>query len=110
MRKEKKNKGKFLLYLLFFILFFVACDDHKNPAKRYGDTAVDTYQNVKKFGAEVSLQRLQESIKAFNAVNGRYPKDIEELENFSGIKLGNDRYQYDPSTGVINYRTDNSKE
>lgn len=104
------KKLKISLIVLYLILAFVSCSDSKSPAKKSGDTVIDTYQNVKKFGSEVNLQRLQESIKAFYAVNGRYPEDIEELENFSGIKLGNDRYYYDPSTGAINYRADNSKE
>lgn len=100
---------KISVILTCLALAFVSCGDNKSPAKKSGDTVIDVYQNVDKFGNKINLQQLQESIRAFYAANERYPADIGELENFSGIELDNDRYHYDPSTGVIKYRNDDSK-
>lgn len=100
---------KISVILIYLILAFVSCGESKNPAKRSGDTVIDVYQNVDKFSNKINLQQLQESIRVFHAANGRYPADIGELENFSGIKLDNDKYHYDPSAGIIKYKNDDGK-
>lgn len=87
-----------LLFLVCCILVFTSC---KNPVEKYGDTVIKTYKGTQQFGKEVSLKQLQESIKAFHATHGRYPKDLGEISDFTGLTLDDDKYDYDPSTGVI---------
>jgi hypothetical protein len=101
---------KISLITIYIIVGMISCSDSKSPAKKSEDTLIDVYQNVDKFGNKINLQQLQESIRAFHAANERYPADMEELENFSGIKLDDDKYYYDPSTGVIKYRNNDSKK
>ncbi|MEW6001382.1 MAG: hypothetical protein AB1638_01835 [Nitrospirota bacterium] len=74
----------------------------RNPVEEYEDTVIKTYKNVKKSSIEINLKQLRDSLKAFHEINGRYPKDLKELSDFSGIKLEEDRYDYDPGNGTIN--------
>jgi hypothetical protein len=87
-----------LLFLVCCIFVFASC---KNPVEEYGDTVIKTYKGTQQFGNEITLTQLQESIKAFNAAHSRYPKDLEEISDFTGLTLGDGKYDYDPSTGVI---------
>ena len=99
MMKQFCNVKKLLFFFLVsFILAFTSC---KNPVEEYGDTVIKTYKGTQQFGKQINLKQLQESIKAFYAANGRYPKDLEEISDFAGIKLDVDKYDYDPSTGII---------
>ena len=98
MEKILKVKLPLLLFLVCFTFTFASC---KNPVEEYGDTVIKTYKGTQQFGKEVELKQLQESIKAFNAAHSRYPKDLEEISDFTGITLDDGKYDYDPSTGVI---------
>ncbi|MDH5201986.1 MAG: hypothetical protein OEZ31_09215 [Nitrospirota bacterium] len=98
MEKFRNVKLLLLLFLVCFTLTFTSC---KNPVEEYGDTVIKTYKGTQQFGKEVSLKQLQESIKAFHAAHGRYPKDLEEIRNFTGLNLDGDKYDYDPSLGII---------
>ena len=99
MMKQFCNVKKLLFFFLVCcMLSFTSC---KNPVEEYGDTVIKTYKGTQQFGKEVELKQLQESIKAFHAAHGRYPKDLEEISNFTGLTLDNDKYDYDPSTRII---------
>ena len=86
--------------LIGLILLFVSCKS-KNPAEQYGNTLIKSYKNTQQFGEKTSVQNLQGSINGFYAANGRYPKDLKELSEFSGVELDSPKYDYDPSTGII---------
>lgn len=87
--------------ILIGLTIIFACCENKNPVEQYGDTLIKTYKKTQQFGDKTSLQNLQESMKAFRAANGRYPKDLKELEGFTGIALDSNKYEYDPSKGTI---------
>jgi len=93
-----KVKNLPLLFLFCCILTFTSC---KNPVEEYGDTVIKTYKGTQQFGKEVNLKQLQESTKTFHVAHGRYPKDLKEIRDFTGLKLDDDKYDYDPSTGII---------
>jgi len=78
--------------------------ESKNPLEQSGDTLIKAYKNTQQFGDRTSLQNLQESIKAFSAARGRYPNDLKEMEEFTGVTLDSSKYEYDPSTGKIAQR------
>lgn len=86
--------------LIGITIIFASCEN-KNPAEKAGDALIRTYKNTQQFGDRTSLQNLQESIKAFYAANGRYPRDLKELEGFTGIALDSNKYEYDPLKGTI---------
>jgi hypothetical protein len=87
--------------ILSVIVF--ACES-KNSLEQSGDTLIKTYKNTQQFGDKTSLQNLQESIKAFSAAHGRYPNDLKELEEFTGVTLDSSKYEYDPLTGKMTQR------
>ncbi|HXX56941.1 MAG TPA: hypothetical protein VEI96_02945 [Thermodesulfovibrionales bacterium] len=89
-----------LFLILGLVSLSLSCKG-KNPAEQYGDRLMKTYKDSEKFGDKTSIQNLQESIKAFQAANGRYPNDLKELADFAGIPLDSNKYTYDPSTGII---------
>ena len=84
--------------ILSVIVF--ACES-KNSLEQSGDTLIKTYKNTQQFGDKTSLQNLQESIKAFSVAHGRYPNNLKELEEFTGVTLDSSKYEYDPLTGKI---------
>ena len=90
----------------FIVSFFslctmVSCSDDKNSAQRYGNTVIQSYKSAQKLDAKVNVQQVQKSIQEFNAANGRYPADLNELSLFSGLTLKSDKYDYNPSNGTL---------
>jgi hypothetical protein len=81
----------------------LACES-KNSLEQSGDTLIKTYKNTQQFGDRTSLQNLQESIRAFSLANNRFPRDLGELEGFTGVTLDSSKYEYDPLTGKITQR------
>ena len=92
---------KVWLFLVVVVAFAFASCESKNPVKEYGDTVVKGYKGAQKAGSRASVKNLQDSISGFQAANGRYPKDLKELEAFTGETLDSAKYEYDPSTGII---------
>ena len=78
----------------------IGCED-RNSLEKSGDTLIMSYKNTQQFGDKISLQNLQESIKAFSVAHNRFPRDLKELEGFTGVTLDSSRYEYDPLTGRI---------
>lgn len=90
-----------LAMTIITVAVLVSCKDDKNPVQQYGNTMVQSLKSAKKLDAAVNVQQVQKSIQEFNAANGRYPADLNELSAFNGIMLKNDHYDYDPATGSI---------
>ncbi|HAM53419.1 MAG TPA: hypothetical protein DCP92_23000 [Nitrospiraceae bacterium] len=89
-----------VIFLLGLLFVTVSCDT-KNPVEQYGTTAVKAYKDTQQSASRADLHNLQEAIKAFHVANDRYPKDLKELENFTGSPLDSSKYDYDPSQGTI---------
>ncbi len=87
------------ILLLFFIL--VSCE---NPVEQYGDEVTDAYKRTERFSNDVSLKQLQKAIQTFSISNGRYPETLEELEDFAGVQVSHEQFDYDPDTGIISLR------
>ena len=93
-------KRTIVMVLVIQAVICFGCES-KNPVEQYGDTLIKSYKNTQQVGDRTSLQNLKESINAFNAAHGRYPNDLKELAEFTGIALDSTKYEYDPSTGKI---------
>ena len=90
-----------LVVLSLSLCILASCSDDKNPVNQYGNTMVQSLKSAKKLDANVNLQEVQKSIQEFNAANGRYPADLNELSTFNGITLKSDKYDYNPATGAL---------
>jgi hypothetical protein len=95
-------------FALSLLLALGSCDRAKetvNDAKKTVDDAgtgiTDTLVKSRKFGAAASLKAFEVSIAAFKAANGKYPADLKELSEFSGVEASGDIYEYDPETGKL---------
>ena len=89
--------------LMSLAMSMPACES-KNTLEQSGNTLIKSYKNTQQFGDKTSLQNLQESTKAFSAAQGRFPRDLGELEEFTGVKLDSSKYEYDPLTGNITHK------
>jgi hypothetical protein len=85
-----------LLYLIIGLSY--ACE---NPVEQHGDQVIKAYKRTEKFAGEISVQRLQEAVRAFHIANNRYPNDLDELGEFALVKIDPGKFDYDPSTGTI---------
>ncbi len=83
------------------LLAFSSCKDDKNPVQQYGNTVVQSLKSAKKLDAAVNVEQVQKSIQEFNAANGRYPADLNEVAAFNGLTLKSDKFDYDPATGML---------
>ena len=84
-------------------IIVLGCES-RNSLEQSGDTLTKTYKNTQQFSDKISLQNLQESIKAFSVAHDRFPRDLKEVEEFTGETLDSSKYEYDPSTGKITQR------
>jgi len=82
-------------------LALFGCTDDKNPAQQYGNTMVQSLKTAKKVEKQVNVLDVQKSIQEFNAANGRYPADLNEVAAFNGMVLESDKYDYDAATGAL---------
>jgi len=104
----KKLPG-FILALL--VIPFLSCESgntgksgSSNPVEKYGDDVTKAYKGTQQFGKQMDVKNLQDAIRSFHVMNGRYPRDLGELEHFTGTPLDSSKYDYDPSAGTIKGR------
>ncbi len=79
----------------------VGKDGTRNPVEKYGDDVTRAYTGTQRFAKQMDAKSLQDAIRSFQALNGRYPKDLGELEQFAGARIDGNEYEYDPSAGTI---------
>ena len=99
----------FILPVLFLV--FLSCEsrnpgknESRNPVEKYGDDVTKAYKGTQQFGKQMDVKNLQDAIRSFQVMNGRYPRDLGELEHFTGTPLDSSKYDYDPSAGTIKGR------
>lgn len=78
-----------------------AVNESRNPAEKYGDDVTRAYTGTQRFANQMDSKSLQDAIRSFHTINGRYPSDLEELGHFAGSPLDSRKYEYDPSAGTI---------
>ncbi len=90
------------LLSLLFLAVLSSCQE--NPVEQYGEKTVKTYKETQKFGNTTTVYNLRQAINGFQAAEGRYPRDLRELSDFTGIPLSEEDYDYDPATGTISQK------
>lgn len=82
----------------------VSCQEAKDLGKEVSETVKDRKQKIetsRQATESADLAALKSSIAAFHTAEGRYPKDLDELESFSGITIDKASYSYDPAKGTL---------
>ena len=96
------------MILPLIVLILASCEsksptvsESRNPVEKYGDDVTRAYTGTQRFAGQVDLKSLQDAIRSFHAMNGRYPHDLDELAHFTGAPLDSGKYDYDASAGTI---------
>lgn len=89
-----------LIVMLTALAVCSSCES-KNPVEQYGDDVTKAYKRTQQFGSRMEVKNLQDAIRSFQVMNGRYPNDLKEIEQFIGTPLDSGKYEYDPSTGTV---------
>jgi outer membrane protein assembly factor BamD (BamD/ComL family) len=98
----------FVFFLLLLLISLLSCESKitgenksKNPVEKYGDDVTKAYKGTQQFGKQMDVKNLQDAIRSFQVMNSRYPRDLAEVEHFTGTSLDSSKYDYDPSAGTI---------
>lgn len=89
-----------LIVTLTALAVLSSCES-KNPVEQYGDDVTKAYKGTQQFGSQMDVKNIQDAIRSFQVMNGRYPNDLKEIEHFTGTPLDGSKYEYDPSTGTL---------
>lgn len=93
---------KGILFACLVTLLLLGCD--RNPVEEFGEEMVVSYERSRGAADQASLQAIQRYIRSYRAMNGRYPKSMEELENSLGTGYDLEPYDYDPESGTLTVR------
>ncbi len=96
---KKGVKINLSLLLCFILAFTISCKE--NPVEEYTDTLIDARKKAEKVAKSANISQLSQSINEFYIANDRYPEDLKEIEEFSGLTLDYGKYNYDSKTGVL---------
>ena len=92
---------KLVAVFLLLAALFPACGCGKSNDDGYIDQLTKTHREAKDMAA---ILPARQCIEAFHALNGRYPKDLDELHKaypeLPGPPTGQ-KYDYNPKTGEI---------
>jgi hypothetical protein len=75
-----------------------------NVVEAVGNYLGDTVQKKSESRNQMGMMQVRQRIRNFWGANGRYPRDLGELQNSTGPLPNPGRgfhYQYDPATGNI---------
>ena len=93
---------------LYFV-FFGSKPPGENPITAPVDYVDTVVRQPKKVQKRVDLIAVQHDMRQFQAVEGRYPRTLEELAEWRGVALpqppAGTSYQYDPNTGQISVQS-----
>ncbi|QWR78279.1 hypothetical protein [Candidatus Magnetomonas plexicatena] len=101
---------KSLLLLSVVFLLLSACEKQdKEPGvadkvQEMAKSRKDALDNSKVVAQKTELANLKAAINAYNAAEGRFPKDLTELEQFSGSAIDKGVYNYDPQSGALSLK------
>ena len=93
---------KTLIALIIAGLFVLGCKD--NPVDKLGTGAIGTMNKAEDAAPTANLSLLKSSIDSYKAANGNYPPTLQDAAAFSGTKIDEAKYNYDPSTGQVTPR------
>ncbi|WP_420266173.1 hypothetical protein [Candidatus Magnetominusculus dajiuhuensis] len=93
-----------VVVLLCFVLAMQSCKKASEVSEKITDTSmkkVETMDKAKALSQKTDIANLRQAVNSFQAAEGRYPKDLAELEQFAGVTIDKGIYKYDPNTGSL---------
>ncbi|MBF0609440.1 MAG: hypothetical protein SFH39_06795 [Candidatus Magnetobacterium sp. LHC-1] len=96
-----------LMGIMTLSLGVASCDyasETKEDLSKITDKKVDKIEKSRVATEKSDIETLKRGITGFNAANGRYPKDLDELQEFTAINFDKGIYSYNPQTGAITMR------
>jgi len=101
----KVSTGKVLLSIILTLFFLLACDQKpKNPVAEYGDALIDSYKRGQKAGEIGNLDAVKKAVKAYHALNDRYPQSLDEVKDLIGSNIDLSKYEYNPENGFVSIK------
>ncbi|MBF0318078.1 MAG: hypothetical protein HQL04_07865 [Nitrospirae bacterium] len=104
MIKDSMSRYVVLTGAMALFLAGYSCDyasDTKEDISKITDKKVANIERARVATEKSDIEALKKGITAFNASNGRYPKDLAELQEFTAIDFDKGIYHYNPQTGTI---------
>ncbi|KJU85440.1 hypothetical protein MBAV_002367 [Candidatus Magnetobacterium bavaricum] len=90
--------------LMVLFLAGYSCDKvekTKEDISNITDKKLDNIEKSRVATDKNDIETLKRGIAAFSATNGRFPKDLAELQEFTAIDFDQGIYNYNPQTGAI---------
>jgi hypothetical protein len=92
------------MVLLCVVLVTQSCNKASEVSEKVSDVAqqrLDALDKAKNISQKTDVAHLRHAVNNFYASEGRYPKDLSELEQFASVSIDKGIYKYDPNTGSI---------
>jgi hypothetical protein len=93
-----------IIALLASLMLLPVSGCTENPVEEYGTGLTDAYIDSKDAAKKADLDIAKRGITSFRAVEGRYPRSLDEISTYMSMRLSAEDYDYDPSTGRISLR------
>ncbi|MEO5356551.1 MAG: hypothetical protein H7844_04550 [Nitrospirae bacterium YQR-1] len=101
-----------LMLLLLSVFLILSCSEQDADKKSHADqiqelakSRKDALDKSKELAQKTEVENLRKALSSFNSTEGRYPKDLAELEQFAGVTIDKGVYLYDPKTGALSLNT-----
>ena len=95
-----------LFFIVAALFILTACDQKpKNPVSEYGSAMVNSYKRAKQTGEIANLDSIKKAIKAYHAVNDKYPENLKDIEKLLGTTIDDSKYDYNPDTGMVSLKS-----
>ncbi|MBF0343735.1 MAG: hypothetical protein HQL06_05825 [Nitrospirae bacterium] len=97
---------KYFIVSGVFTLFAAipACKDISETKEQFSTITDKKMERVEKSRVVVEkadIETLRRGITTFNATNGRYPNNLDELKEFVAIDFDKGIFNYNPQTGTL---------
>ncbi|MBF0456970.1 MAG: hypothetical protein HQK99_03645 [Nitrospirae bacterium] len=93
-----------MIVLLCFVLVMQSCKQSAEVSEKVSNVAqqkLDTMDKAKVLAHKTDIENLRQAVNNFYGAEGRYPKDLSELEQFASVVIDKGIYKYDPKTGAL---------
>jgi len=106
----KMKKGTFSLFMtgtrakIFLLLLSTligGCEEKINPVEQIGDDLISAHESSKIQGQLATLQSIKNAIRIYYASNGKYPEDLNSIQELMDSPIDPEMYHYNPQNGMI---------
>jgi hypothetical protein len=103
-----KNLVKLILLISGVFLIFSCSDSkeqgHADKIQEIAKSRKDVLDKSKVVSQKTEVENLRKALSTFSATEGRYPKDLAELEQFASVTIDKGIYNYDSKTGALSLK------